>query len=54
MGWTAGTTTGTFVFRADGTFSANGTVTYPGEATDNIDVDGTYQQTGSSLVLTID
>ncbi len=48
------TTTGTVVFRADRTMSVNGTVTYPGENTEEVIVDGTYQQTGSSLVLTID
>jgi hypothetical protein len=47
------TTTGTAAFRADGTLSWNGTVTYPGESTDPLVFDGTYEQTGSSLVLTV-
>lgn len=46
------TTTGTVVFRADGTLSWNGTVTFPGEPTDPIALDGTYRQTGNTLVLT--
>ena len=47
------TTTGTAVFRADGTMSFDGTVTYPGENTEDLAVEGTYEQTGSSLVLTV-
>lgn len=47
-------TTGTWVFRRDGTFSANGTVTYPGEPTDNVDVDGNWELSGNTVLLTID
>jgi hypothetical protein len=46
------TTTGSVVFHADGTLVWAGTVTFPGESTDTLDLDGTYQQTGSRLVLT--
>jgi hypothetical protein len=48
------TTTGTVVFRADRTISIDGTVTYPGENTEDLAVEGTYEQTGSSLVLTFE
>jgi hypothetical protein len=47
----AGATTGTAVFRNDGTFSVLGTVTYPGETADSIDVSGTYSVFGSTLTL---
>lgn len=47
-------TTGTWVFRLDGTFSANGTVTYPGEPTDDVDVDGSWEVSGNTVLLTID
>ena len=46
-------TTGTMVFRTDGTFTIQGTVTYPGEPTDNISDFGTYQQNGTTVVFTI-
>jgi hypothetical protein len=46
-------TTGSVVFRADETFSWEGTVTFPGEPLDSIVVSGTYHQDGSDLVLTI-
>jgi len=48
------TTTGTVVFRADRSMSFDGTVTYPGENTEELAVEGTYEQTGSSLVLTVE
>jgi hypothetical protein len=46
-------TTGEAVFRADGTFSIDGTVTFPGEPTDTISVSGTYEQRGDHVDLTI-
>ncbi len=49
----AAATTGTAVFRADGTFSIDGTITFPGEPTEAIAVDGTFQQSGNSVDLTI-
>jgi len=45
-------TTGTWVFRADGTLTIQGTVTFPGEPTDDISGDATYEQTGTTVVLT--
>ena len=48
----AAVTTGTCVFRSDGTFSVQGTVTFPGEPTDPLMLDGTYVQTGTSVTLT--
>jgi hypothetical protein len=42
------TTSGTAVFRPDGTFEVDGTVTFPGEPPDPILVDGTYHQSGST------
>ncbi len=49
----AATTSGTWVFRADSTLSVNGTITFPGEPTDSLVVDGTYVQSGNRVVLTI-
>lgn len=49
----AAVTTGTWVFRANGTFSVNGTITFPGEPTDPLVVDGTYVQNGNTVALTI-
>ncbi len=46
-------TTGTLVFRADGTLAIRGTVTFPGEPTDDVSIDATYQQTGTEVVLTV-
>ena len=37
-----GVTTGSAIFRDDGTFTILGTVTYPGEPVDSLDVSGTY------------
>ena len=48
------TTTGTAIFKADGSVSIHGTVTYPGQATEALDAEGTYQQTGTSLVMQFD
>lgn len=47
------TTTGTWLFRSDGTFSVNGTITFPGEPTDPIVVDGTYVKNADTVALTI-
>ena len=44
--------TGTWVFSADGTVTLQGTVTFPGEPTDDISGDATYEQTGPTVVLT--
>ena len=49
----AAVTTGTWVFRTDGTCSVNGTVTFPGEPTDPLVADGTFVQNGSTVTLTI-
>lgn len=46
--------TGTWVFRADGTFAANGTVTFPGEPVDSFTLNGVYVRSGSTLTLTVD
>jgi hypothetical protein len=48
-----GVTTGTWVFRPDGTFSVTGTITFPGEPTDPLVIDGTYVQSGTRVALTI-
>jgi len=47
-------TTGTAVFGDDHTFAFVGTTTFPGEPTDSTLVSGTYEQTGDSVVLTIE
>jgi len=49
----AAVTTGTWVFRADQTLSVNGTITFPGEPTDSLVMDGTYVQSGNRVTLTI-
>ncbi len=49
----AAATTGTWMFRSDGTMSVNGTITFPGEATEPLIADGTYEQSGASVTLTI-
>ena len=46
-------TTGSAIFGEDGTFTIAGTITFPGEPTDNVSVTGTYEQTGDSVVLII-
>jgi hypothetical protein len=45
-------TTGTLEFRSNGTVSWIGTITFPGEPTDSIVVDGTYAQARNTLTLT--
>jgi hypothetical protein len=37
-----GVTTGTMVFQSDGSFEVQGTVTYPGEPSDSLNVVGTW------------
>ena len=49
----AAATTGTSEFRADGTFEVNGTITFPGEPTESLVIDGSYVQSSSTVVLTI-
>jgi hypothetical protein len=51
-GTVAESTTGTAVFRPDGSFTITGSITYPGEPTEPIDVAGTYSQQGSVVRLT--
>lgn len=48
----AGVTTGTSTFRHDSTFVILGTVTYPGEPVDSLDVSGTYQVVAMTVTLT--
>ena len=45
-------TTGTWVFSADGTLTIQGTVTLPGELAEDISGNATYEQTGTTVVLT--
>lgn len=49
----AAVTTGTWEFRADGTLSVDGTITFPGEPTEALVTAGTYSQSGGTVVLTI-
>ena len=46
-------TSGSWTFRADGTHSFEGTVTFPDEPPANISGEGTYEQTGTTLELTV-
>jgi len=46
-------TTGSWAFRADGTHSFEGTVTFPDEPPESISGEGTYEQTGTTLDLTV-
>lgn len=48
----SGATTGTCTFRPDGTFSILGTVTFPGEAADSLEVSGTYGVIVNYVTLT--
>jgi len=48
----AGATTGSATFRGNGTFDILGTVTYPGEPVDSLDVSGTYQVVAKTVTLT--
>jgi hypothetical protein len=49
----AAATTGTWVFRTEGTMRVNGTITFPGEPTEPLVAEGTYVQSGSRVALTI-
>ena len=49
----SGATTGTAQFETDGTFSIEGTVTYPGEPTDPVAASGTYNVEGNDVVWTV-
>ena len=44
--------TGTAEFATDGTFMMSGTVTFPGEPVDTVDVTGTWQQDGDRVTIT--
>ena len=48
----SGVTTGSITFRDDGTFIILGTVTYPGEPVDSLDVSGTYLAVAGTVMLT--
>ncbi len=50
---TIGTTTGTCIFDAGGTFTMSGTVTYPGEAVNTFDLSGSRAVRADSVDLTI-
>jgi hypothetical protein len=47
-----GVTTGSSTFRDDGTFVILGTLTYPGEPVDSLNVSGTYQVVAATATLT--
>jgi hypothetical protein len=47
-----GVTTGTIGFQSDGSFEVRGTVTYPGEPTDSLNVVGTWTLTLGHITLT--
>jgi hypothetical protein len=49
----AAVTTGTWIFRSDGTMHVDGTVTFPDEPTEPLVLDGDYVQTGQHVTLTI-
>lgn len=52
---TEGVTTGTWTFSADATFTALGSITFPGEPTDSLDVIGTWVEQGNAAVaMTVD
>lgn len=50
----AAATTGSWIFAADHSYSAEGTVTFPGEPTDAIAVSGRWIQAGCTVTLTDD
>lgn len=52
-GGVAAVTTGTWTFAIDSSVTAAGTVTFPGELTDSLDVAGTYLQNGNTVQLII-
>ena len=47
------TITGTMTFAANGTVTAVGQVTFPGEAPDSLNDTGTWEQHGETLTMTI-
>jgi len=47
---TVGVTTGTWTFLSDATFTVLGSITYPGEPTDSLDVIGTWMEQGEAAV----
>lgn len=49
----AAQTTGTVVFRADGTVRVDGTITFPGEPTEPLVADGTFVQAGDRVTLSL-
>ena len=49
----AAVTTGTWTFAADSSVTVSGTVTFPGEPTDSLDVAGSYSQNGNTVQLII-
>ena len=51
-GGAAAVTTGTAAFRSDGTFVITGTVTFPDEPADDIEITGTYEQRDAGVTLT--
>jgi hypothetical protein len=48
-----GTTTGTMTFDPNGTFAAEGTVTYPGEPEDSLTTSGSWSQKGATITLVV-
>ena len=48
----SGVTAGSSTFRDDGTFTILGTVAYPGEPVDSLNVSGTYQVVEMTVTLT--
>ena len=52
-GGVAAVTTGTWTFAIDSSVTVDGTVTFPGEPTDSLDVAGTYLQNGNTVQLII-
>ncbi len=47
----AATVTGTMVFRTDGTYTVDGTITFPEEPTDELVASGTYVQSGDNVAI---
>ena len=50
-GGAAAVTTGTWTFGTDSSVNVSGTVTFPGEPTDSLEVTGTYIQNGNTVHL---
>jgi hypothetical protein len=49
----AATTTGIWIFRADGTMHVDGTIAFPGEPAEPLVEDGTFSQSGTRVTLTL-